>query len=431
MEQSCIVIQGGKRLEGELTVQGSKNTVLPVMAASLLAEGVTVLHRVPLIADVLSMIEVMEQIGCKIEWEKDTLFIDTGDSLDSDIPAGKVGDFRGSALLMGALLAKNGKVSMEKPGGCKIGERPLNFHLDGFRRLGAKATEAAGRYECSGDRLFGNHIYLPFPSVGATENLMIAAAKGYGITWIHGCAKEPEICDLARFLKRMGGWIEGEGTSHIKIFGRRKLFPVEYTIPYDRIAAATYLFGAVITEGNVTLRLNTDTYRMENILCLLEKMGARIARGKASISLCMKGMPQALQVETGPYPGIPTDVQSMVMAVMLYGDGPSVIKENIFESRFAIGKELEKMGGKVMIDKDQAFVFPVGRLQGAMVTATDLRGGAALCLAALMAEGETKIQGSSNVKRGYVDIAKDFSQLGAQIQEVMEREGRPMERKSR
>lgn len=431
MEQSCIVIQGGKRLEGELTVQGSKNTVLPVMAASLLAEGVTVLHRVPLIADVLSMIEVMEQIGCKIEWEKDTLFIDTSDSLDSDIPAGKVGDFRGSALLMGALLARNGKVSMEKPGGCKIGERPLNFHLDGFRRLGAKATEAAGRYECSCDRLFGNHIYLPFPSVGATENLMIAAAKGYGITWIHGCAKEPEICDLARFLKRMGGWIEGEGTSHIKIFGRRKLFPVEYTIPYDRIAAATYLFGAVITEGNVTLRLNTDTYRMENILCLLEKMGARIARGKASISLCMKGMPQALQVETGPYPGIPTDVQSMVMAVMLYGDGPSVIKENIFESRFAIGKELEKMGGKVMIDKDQAFVFPVGRLQGAMVTATDLRGGAALCLAALMAEGETKIQGSSNVKRGYVDIAKDFSQLGAQIQEVMEREGRPMERKSR
>lgn len=420
MEQSCIVIQGGKRLEGELTLQGSKNTVLPVMAASLLAEGVTVLHRVPPIADVFSMIEVMEQMGCRIRWEKDSLILDTGGSLQSDIPWGKAGDFRGSALLMGAMLARNGAVSMEKPGGCKIGERPLNYHLEGFRRLGAKALEREGRYECSGARLFGNHIYLPFPSVGATENLMIAAAQGYGITWIHGCAREPEICDLAVFLKGMGIWIEGAGTSHIKIFGRRKAFPVEYTIPYDRIAAATYLFGAVITEGKVTLRLNADTYRMENILCLLEKMGAKIARGKKSVSLCMRGTPKALQVETGPYPGIPTDVQSMLMATLLYAEGPSVIKENIFESRFAIGKEMEKMGGKIMIDKNQAFVFPVGRLQGAMVTATDLRGGAALCLAALMAEGETVVKNSSYIKRGYVDITKNLSRLGAQIQEIWE-----------
>lgn len=419
MERSCIIIQGGKRLEGELTVQGSKNTVLPVMAASLLTEGVTILHRVPPIADVFFMVEVMEKIGCGIQWEKDSLLIDARGSIESYIPTGKAGDFRGSALLMGALLARNGEVSMEKPGGCKIGARPLNFHMEGFRRLGAKTVEGEGRYQCSGKRLMGNHIYLPFPSVGATENLMIAAAKGYGITWIHGCAREPEICDLAVFLKKMGAWVEGEGTPHIKIFGRRKLFPVEYTIPYDRIAAATYLMGGVITGGKITLRLRGDTYRLENVLCLLERMGARILRGKDCATLFMEGIPRALQVETGPYPGIPTDVQSMVMAAMLYADGPSVIKENIFESRFAVGKELEKMGGKVIIDQNQAFVFPVGKLEGTAVRATDLRGGAALCLAALMAEGETRIEGNSYIKRGYIDIAKDFSRLGAQIQEVV------------
>lgn len=417
MDQSCILIQGGKKLEGELEVQGSKNTVLPVMAASLLGEGVTVLYQVPPIADVFSMIALLEELGCKISFQKGTLKIDTRGKIKSCLPQGKAGTFRGSALLMGALLARNGQVSMEKPGGCRIGKRPLNYHLDGFRRLGVQVKEEPGGYICQCNHLMGNHIYLAFPSVGATENLMLAAAKAYGVTWIHGCAREPEICDLAAFLKKMGAWVEGAGTFHIKIFGRRKLFPTEYAIPYDRIAAATYLMGAMMTEGTITLQLREEIERMENILILLERMGATVKRGRRQVFLSMEGKPRPLQVETGPYPGIPTDIQSMLMAALLLATGPSTIKENIFDARFAISRELNKMGGNVIIEKNCAFILPVKELTGKEVYATDLRGGAALCLAGLAASGETKIRDCFYIRRGYADIVKDFSRLGARIWE--------------
>lgn len=418
MEQSCILIQGGKRLNGEISVQGSKNTVLPIMAACLLTEGKTKLYHVPRIADVFSMIAVMEELGCAIWWEKDCLLIDTSGHIQSFIPRGKAGSFRGSALLMGALLGRNGKVSIEKPGGCKIGERPLNFHLDGFQKMGAFVTEEEDRYECTCEGLMGTSIFLPFPSVGATENLMIGAAKARGVTWIHGCAKEPEICDLALFLRKMGVRVEGAGTSHMKIFGRSMVYSTDYTVPYDRIVAATYLMAAVVTEGKVKLKLNEGTRRMENVLRLLEKMGAKVKRERKGVGLTMETRPYPLQIETGPHPGIPTDVQSMVIAAALRAAGPYKIKENIFESRFEVCKEMEKMGGNIRIDRNQALITPVRELIGTTVYATDLRGGAALCLAALTARGETRIEYCSYIKRGYVDIVKDLSLLGAQIQEV-------------
>lgn len=403
---------------GEITVQGSKNTVLPIMAASLLAEGKTILHGCPRIRDVYDMAAVMEEIGCRISWEKDRMILDTSGKIEGYIKDSKVSGFRGSSLLMGALLGRNGIVSIEKPGGCRIGERPLDFHFQGFEKMGACVTVSGDRYICKCKNLRGTRIRLPFPSVGATENLMLAGVRAAGMTVIYGCAREPEICDLAHFLRKMGVKIEGEGTSVIKIWGGSQAESAEYEVPYDRIAAATYLFGGLVTGGHVALNLNEDTYRLENILSVIERIGGEVLQEDKKVEVRMKERVRPFDITTGPHPGIPTDIQSMLMAAALKGAGPSVIVEKIFESRFAVCDEFEKMGGKIMIQENRAFVLPADRLLGCTVVSKDLRGGAALVLAALSAEGETRIESCEYIKRGYEDIVGNFSQLGAQIQEV-------------
>ena len=418
LKEPSVIIRGGSRLEGRIRVQGAKNTALPVMAACLLTSGRTVLYNCPRISDVHRMASIMEQIGCRTEWIGSALVIDTSGEIDSEIPKGDAGQFRGSSMLLGALLARNGRVVLEQPGGCNIGKRPLNYHFMGFEKMGVCVEERDGGYGCSCICMHGADITLPYPSVGATEHLMLAAAGAEGTTTIRGCAQEPEISDLASFLMHMGIRIEGAGTPYMTIRGRTCRNASHYHIPYDRIAAATYLLGGVLTGGDITLNLNESSRRMENILKLLEQMGASVFRGECCIRLRMDRKIGPLRMETGPHPGIPTDIQPMVMAAMLQASGPSQIVENVFDARFQVCKEFEKMGARIKIEKNCAFILPVSRLTGALVKAADLRGGAALVLAGLEAEGETRVDSFSYVERGYENLVRDLAALGAQIKET-------------
>lgn len=415
MEESHVLIRGGRRLVGRICVQGGKNTALPVMAACLLTRGRTILYRCPKIADVYQMETILNQIGCQTEWISSGLVIDSSNPVSSEIPEGAAGRFRGSSLLLGALLARNGSVKLEKPGGCKIGSRPLDYHFMGFQKMGVMVEEKEEGYHCFCERMDGAEISLPYPSVGATENLMLAAAGAKGTTKLIGCAREPEIRDLAGFMIHMGISVEGAGTSCICVTGAKRTCASHYVIPYDRIAAATYLFGAMMTEGDVTLLLGGSTERMENVLCVLESMGARIEREPAKVRLRMEKKTRPVNVKTGPYPAVPTDIQSMILVGALRATGPSEIQETVFDGRFQICKELEKMGAGIKIEHDRAWIEPPERLQGACVEAKDLRGGASLILAGLAAEGETRVSSYSYVERGYEDLVENLCSLGADI----------------
>lgn len=419
MDKSYILVRGGQRLRGELKVQGSKNTVLPVMASCLLCKGVTILDHCPRIHDVFMMASAMEQIGCRVSWCDHRLIVDTRQIKGCDLPVSYTGNLRASVLLMGALLGREGQVSMGKPGGCKIGSRPIDFHLEGFKKLGARVKEEESRYYCEGETLLGTKIHLPFPSVGATENLLLAAVMAKGETELSGCAKEPEIEDLVSHLKEMGAEIEGIGTDSLVIHGGKKLYPADYFVPTDRIAAATYLMGGMVTRGDVRILTDGKTERFESVLTVLEAMGARILREKEGIRLIMCKKTKPIHLVTGPHPMAPTDIQSMVLAATLTAAGSSCIEENIFESRYQVAEELKKMGGNISINGKYAAVSPVTHLSGKTVNASDLRGGAALILAGLMAEGDTMIQSLSYLRRGYENIAKDFQQLGAEIIEII------------
>lgn len=419
MDKSYILVRGGQRLRGEIEVQGSKNTVLPVMASCLLCKGVTILDHCPRIHDVFMMAAAMEKIGCQITWCGHRLIVDTRHINGSDLPVSYTGNFRASVLLMGALLAREGYVSMGKPGGCNIGSRPIDFHLNGFSKLGARVEEKEERYYCYGEILSGAEIHLPFPSVGATENLMLASVLAKGDTRLSGCAREPEIFDLAKHLIEMGAEIEGVGTDCMVIHGGKKLSPADYYVPGDRIAAATYLMGAVVTKGDIRILTYDKSDRFESVLTVLEAMGARIIREEGSIRLVMRKKVHPIQLVTGPHPMAPTDIQSMVLAASLTATGPTCIEENIFESRYQVAEELKKMGGDIVIDGKYARISPVKKLTGREVNASDLRGGAALVVAGLMAEGNTIIKSLSYLRRGYENIAKDFQRLGAEMIEII------------
>lgn len=419
MDKSYILVRGGQRLKGEITIQGAKNTVLPVMASCLLCKGVTILDHCPRIHDVFMMAAAMEQIGCQVTWCGHRLMIDTGNVKECDLSVAYTGNFRASVLLMGALLGREGYVSMGKPGGCRIGSRPINFHLDGFTRLGARVEEKDERYCCYGESLSGSEIHLPFPSVGATENLLLASVMAKGDTKLSGCAREPEIWDLAEHLKEMGAEIEGIGTDCIIVHGGKKLYPADYYVPADRIAAATYLMGAMVTRGDIRALTYGKVDRFESFLTVLEDMGARVVREEGSIRLNMRKKVRPVKLVTGPHPMAPTDIQSMVLAASLTAAGPTDIEENIFESRYQVAEELKKMGGNIVISGKYAKISPVKKLSGAEVNAGDLRGGAALVLAGLMAEGNTIIKSLSYLRRGYENITKDFQRLGAEMIEII------------
>ena len=407
-----IVISGPQRMQGELLVQGSKNAALPILAAAVLADGIFILHHCPEISDVDHMLELLETAGCKVRREGHMVILDTRSLDNHKISGSGAGKMRSTITLLGSMLGRLHQVEIPYPGGCTIGKRPIDLHLNGLRLLGADFKQEEHTLYGSADRLHGAQICLHFPSVGATENLMLAAVLAEGVTVIHGAAMEPEICVLAEFLRKMGANVKGDGTPCVTIEGVEKLEAVEYIIPSDRIVAGTYLLGAVITRGDVRL-LHLPVQHLGTLPVLLEQMGAAVESGQDWIRVQMKKRCRPIpNIVTAPFPGFPTDLQSALMAALSTADGISFMEEKIFEARFQIVPELVKMGASIVSQDSFALVEGVEQLSGAAIEAKELRGGAGLIMAALGAEGETVMEGMEYVRRGYEDIKGDLKSLG-------------------
>lgn len=413
---SQYVIEGGKRLEGELQIGGSKNAVLPIIAATLLNEEVTYLENCPKILDVKIMIEILRELGCRVEWQGKTLMLDTTTLQNYDINDTLVKKMRSSIILLGALMGRCGEARIGEPGGCQLGARPIDLHLEALKKMNVTITENDGIISCKASHLRGAEINLKFPSVGATENIMLAATRCEGRTIIYNPAMEPEIVDLQNFLVACGAKIKGAGTSRIIIDGVKKLNGVHYRVIPDRIIAGTYLVAAAITRGNIILN-HVEKSHLDAVTQQLEKMGCKmINEGHRLIMVSPKQL-KSINITTQPYPGFPTDMQSQMMALLCTCDETAFIKENLFEARFKIADELVKMGAQINVEDCMATIRGGHKLKGCPVVATDLRGGAALVLAGLAAEGCTTIRNIEYIKRGYENIVEDLSRLGAHIQE--------------
>ena len=416
----AFVIRGGRTLKGRVKVRGSKNAVLPIMAAAMLCDGPCVIENVPVLRDITTMGGVLRQMGVDVQdVGTGTLTIDGG-GLDSHIaPYELVRTMRASILVMGPLLARLGKAKVALPGGCAIGLRPVDIHLKGVEALGAKIKTGRGYVQVSGRRLRGADICLDYASVGATENLMMAAVLARGTTVIENAAREPEVQDLATFLRSMGAEISGEGTSRITIEGVKSLRPANHLVIPDRVEAGTYLVGGVITGGSVAVDGVIEDH-MTPILRKLEEAGAEIQVNGPSITASAPNGLRALDIKTGPYPGFPTDMQAQFMALMAVTPGISSVTETVFENRFMQAAELNRMGADIRIEHNIAIVNGVEHLSGAGVMASDLRASAALVLAGLVAKGETKISRIYHIDRGYDQIEKRLKALGASIKRVTE-----------
>ena len=421
---SSYLISGGRSLSGQLHVHGSKNAALPIIAASLLHHGVTVIRGCPDILDVRYMIEILRSIGCGVLYEGDVLQIDASEICLENISRECVGKMRSSILLLGAALGRCRRMILDYPGGCTIGARPVDIHLKALGQMGVHIEEKDGAIHCETGGLSGVRIVLPYPSVGATENLMMAGAMAEGITWIQNAAKEPEVSDLAGFLSAMGVSIYGAGTDRIGILGKCSLHDAEYKVMTDRIVAGTYLLAAAGTGGEIEL-LDVAEQHIHCLLHLCEAMGCEIRMTERGIRIKSARRLFAVEdIHTQPFPGFPTDMQSQLMAVLATARGESVIYEHIFENRFRTAGELQKMGADIQIKNNRAVIHGVRKLKGCHVSAKDLRGGAALVIAGLMAEGDTIVENSIFVERGYQDICKDLTQLGAEIRHCRDtREG--------
>ncbi|MBD5543711.1 MAG: UDP-N-acetylglucosamine 1-carboxyvinyltransferase [Lachnospiraceae bacterium] len=411
-----IDITGGNTLCGEVSIQGSKNAALPLLAASVLIKGITVIHNCPRITDIFSMIKILESIGCKVRFTGHCLEIDAKDITSTALPAEYVKVMRSSIIFIGAMLGREKEVSIHYPGGCVIGNRPIDMHLEALKRLGVEFTEAEETIQAKAGRLEGNEIFLPFPSVGATQNVVLAAVLAKGTTVIKGAAKEPEVTEVCRFLQKAGAKIHGIGTEILEIEGVPFLKEIEFTVVPDRIVAGTYLLAGAATRGAVLLE-NAPVGQMDSLLLMLKNLGAKIHVEKGQIFLNGEEAERSIPfIETRVYPGFPTDLQSPLMAVLATADGVSIIRETIFEDRFRVAKELNRMGGRIFLKENQALIYGVKKLKGMKVTAEELRGGAALVIAGLLAEGRTKIEGLSYIERGYEDIVRDLKCLGAKIE---------------
>lgn len=410
-----LYIRGPQRIQGELLVQGSKNAALPILAATLLGKGIFILHHCPQISDVEHMLELLIDAGCKVHWEGHMLIIDTRTLQNYRVSGNGAGKMRSTVTLLGSILGRMHKVEIPYPGGCTIGERPINLHLKGLEQLGAVFEYQEHTLCGTVDFLHGAQIYLDFPSVGATENILLAAVLAEGITTIHGAAMEPEIVELVCFLRKMGAHISGEGTPVLLVEGVKKLHAAEYIIPSDRIVAGTYLFGALMTRGEARL-LHVPLAHLGTLPELLERMGAVVEAEDDWIYVKMERQCSPIPyLVTAPFPGFPTDLQSALLAALSTASGTSFIEEKIFEERFQIVAELQKMGASIANGDSFALIDGDAKLHGATVEAKELRGGAALIMAALAAEGETCIQGMEYVQRGYEDINKDLLSLGIVI----------------
>ncbi|MGE5418156.1 MAG: UDP-N-acetylglucosamine 1-carboxyvinyltransferase [Acidobacteriota bacterium] len=413
-----LVIEGRARACGRVKISGSKNATLPIMAACLLARSECILHRVPNLEDVLVMEEVLRTLGVKVIRENGNLIINSENISSCEIPEYLSRKMRASNLVMGALLGRYGSARVSYPGGCAIGQRPMDIHLKGFRELGYEIEEQRGFIGGYQKRNPGGEILLDFPSVGATENLMMAAAISDNHTVIRNAAREPEIVDLQNFLNRMGARIRGAGLDVIRIEGVPELLGVEHEVIPDRIEAGTFMVLAAISAGNIIIE-NAITEHLEPIIAKLREVGAEITKYNGS-TLRVTGNRKlgAVDIKTMPYPGFPTDLQSQVMALLTTVEGSSVVVESIFENRFMHVNELRRMGADIRVEGRVAIIKGGKRLQGAAVEATDLRAGAALILAATAADGQTAIEGLHHIDRGYENIEDKVKQLGVNITRI-------------
>lgn len=407
-------IRGGRPLSGSVRVYGAKNAALPILAATVMVEGTCIMDGVPALEDVRVMIEILRALGAGVEQDGERIVVDAASIAHTDVPADLMARMRSSIFLMGPLIARFGEVRVSRPGGCVIGQRPIDFHLRGLRQLGAAIEERHGFIRCTARRLTGATITLDFPSVGATENLMMAAALADGVTRIENAAREPEIVDLARFLNACGAQVKGAGEDTIVIRGVHHLHGAAHRIIPDRIVAGTIALAAAATGGSVCLE-GAPTAYLGAVLSKLREAGARVEVSGDALWVRAEDGYRAVDMVTAPYPGFPTDLQAPFMAWMTMARGTSVIRENVFEARFRHVDELLRMGADITVDLRTAVVRGVPALSGAEVTATDLRGGAALVLAGLMAEGVTRVYGLHHIDRGYQDLELYLRDLGADI----------------
>ncbi|MCT4619031.1 MAG: UDP-N-acetylglucosamine 1-carboxyvinyltransferase [Marinisporobacter sp.] len=414
-----IVIEKSPPLKGTVRVNGAKNSVLPILAASLLSKGKCVLEDIPVLKDVEVISELLESIGARVKRNinEGTVEIDGASLLHYEAPYELVRKMRASFLVMGPLLARMGKARISLPGGCAIGTRPIDLHLKGFHALGAEINVGHGYVEAKANQLRGNKIYLDFPSVGATENIMMAATMAEGLTVIENVAEEPEIVDLANFLNGLGAKIKGAGTDTIKIEGVKELGATRHSVIPDRIEAGTFMVAAAMTGGDVLIE-NALSEHLKPTIAKLRECGVEIKENIDSIRVVAKNGIDATDIKTLPYPGFPTDMQAQFMSLLSVAKGTSVVIETVFENRFMHVSELKRMGANIKIEGRSAVVQGVNALQGTQVKATDLRAGAALILAGLVAEGKTEISDIYHIDRGYVNIEDKLCQLGAKIKRV-------------
>lgn len=410
---------GGIPLSGEVTIQGSKNAALPLMAAAVLFPGRTVLGNCPRILDVEYMSRILRELGCAVSREGSSLVIDAGDVRTASVSAKFATRMRASVVLMGSLLGRFGRAYLPYPGGCTIGRRPIDLHLQTFAQMGVDIRQGPEGISLEApDGLQGCEIMLPFPSVGATENAILGAVRAKNVTVLKGCAREPEIVELCRFLTACGADVEGAGTSVLTIRGRQDFREIEYELMADRIVAGTYLLAVAGTRGTAVLR-GADPAQLGALTDVLRMCGARIEGKDKNIRIdASQVSAPAGRVDTAPYPGFPTDLQSQMLVLFCGLPGKNEIRENLFESRFQVVRELRRMGADIQVGGSRAVVRGPAALSGAEVAARELRGGAALVAAGLTARGRTVISGGQFIRRGYEDICRDLSQLGAQIREI-------------
>ena len=427
-----LVVEGGVPLAGELTIQGSKNSVLPILAATLLTADTCTIENCPRLRDGDASISILRNLGCCTHWESDALVVDTARMDQSEVPDALMREMRSSVIFLGAILARSGEATLSYPGGCELGPRPIDIHLSALRALGAEISECGGKLKCRTDGLIGCEIFFPMSSVGATENTILAACGAEGTTVLYNAAREPEIVDLQNFINAMGGNVRGAGGSIITVEGGRTMHGGLHRVIADRIVGATYLCAAASCGGEVLLK-GVDYRALSTVAAALSEAGCRIQSDRDTVSIKSDGALRAIRpVRTAPYPGFPTDAQPVLMAALLRSDGrtdaqallmsaclkaegTSVFVENIFENRYRHVDELARMGAQIRVAGRVAVVNGQRSLHGASVKSTDLRGGAALVLAALQAEGQSRIMQIEHIDRGYESIERDLKSLGASI----------------
>lgn len=415
-----LIVKGGNRLVGAVKTSGAKNAVLPIIAASILGTTPSHLDEVPMLEDVHTISEVLKCLGLAVECspEKNVLDIDSTEITSYEAPYELVRTMRASFLVMGPLLARIGKARISMPGGCAIGARPIDIHLKGFEALGVKIEQGHGYIEASApEGLKGTSIYFDFPSVGATENIMMAASLAEGTTILENAAEEPEIVDLANYLNKMGAKIRGAGTDTIRIDGVDKLHGADYTIIPDRIEAGTYMIAAAMTGGDVVVE-NVLPEHQKPLIAKLREAGAVVEEDIDKVRVIGKNQLKAVSIKTLPYPGFPTDMQAQMMAMMVIAEGRSKVTETVFENRFMHVVELNRMGAQISTEGRSAVIDGPCKLTGCDVRATDLRAGAAMILAGLVAEGTTRIGDLHHIDRGYENIVAKLKNLGADIERV-------------